>query len=60
MLYGNPGGMGHLTHVRAYKNVHADPHFADPAQHNYQLQPTSPIPSLNPWNGVLTVPRLPV
>ena len=60
MLYGNPGGMGHVTHVRAYHNVHADPHFADPAQHNYQLQPTAPIPSLNPWNGVLTVAPLPV
>jgi hypothetical protein len=60
MLYGNPGGMGRLTHVRAYKNVHANPRFANPAQHDYQLLPSSPIASLNLWNGVLTIPSLPV
>lgn len=60
VLYRNP--MGHLSHVRAYRNVHANPHFADPAQHNYQPQPqpTSPMAGLNLWNGVLPVPSLPI
>jgi hypothetical protein len=56
MLYANPGGMGHLKAVRAYKNVRANPRFADPAAHDYKLLPNSPIPSLNLWNGILSLP----
>jgi Right handed beta helix region len=56
MLYANPGGMGHLKAVRAYKNVRANPRFADPARHDYQLLPNSPVASLNLWNGILSLP----
>jgi hypothetical protein len=56
ILYGNPGGMGRLTAVRAYKNVRANPHFADPAQHDYQLLPNSPVTTSNLWNGILALP----
>ena len=56
ILYGNPGGRGRLTAVRAYKNVRANPRFADPARHDYQLLPSSPIAGMNLWNGVLSLP----
>jgi hypothetical protein len=56
ILYRNPGGIGHLIAVRAYKNVRANPHFADPAQHDYQLLPSSPIAGLNLWNGIISLP----
>ena len=56
ILYGNPGGMGRLTAVRAYKNVRANPHFADPAQHDYQLLPNSPVTTSTLWNGILALP----
>ena len=48
--------MGRLTAVRAYKNVRANPHFADPAQHDYQLLPNSPVSTSNLWNGILALP----
>jgi hypothetical protein len=48
--------MGHLIAVRAYKNVRADPRFANPARHDYQLLPNSPVASLNLWNGLPTLP----
>ena len=34
----NPGGMGRLTHVRAYRNTHARPLFIDAVQHDYALR----------------------
>ena len=58
IMYRNPGGMGHLTAVRAYKNVRANPRFADAARHNYQLLPNSPVATLNLWNGILSLPAV--
>jgi hypothetical protein len=34
--YGNPGGLGHLTAVRAYGNASRDPGFVNPARHDYE------------------------
>jgi hypothetical protein len=60
ILYANPGGMGHLKAVKAYQNVRANPRFADPARHDYRLLPNSPVAAWNLWNGVVSLPPLPV
>jgi hypothetical protein len=39
--YKNPGGIGHTTHVRMYRNTTADPHFIDAANHDYRVRPNS-------------------
>jgi hypothetical protein len=51
ILYGDPGGIGHVTAVHAYKNAGANPRLADPVQHDYQPRPNSPIANWNLWNG---------
>jgi Right handed beta helix region len=35
ILFNNPGGLGHLTAVRAYGNVTRDPGFENAAHHDY-------------------------
>ena len=37
-LFHNPGGMGHLTAVRAYGNTHTMPRFVDAVRHDYALR----------------------
>jgi Right handed beta helix region len=41
--YNLAGGIGHLTAVRSYRNMKADPHFTDAPRHNYNLKATGPF-----------------
>jgi hypothetical protein len=41
--YGNPGGLGHHRGVAARHNIRVDPHFVDPAGHNYLIPATARV-----------------
>jgi hypothetical protein len=51
ILYGNPGGTGHLTAVDHYGNTTANPRLADPVQHDYDPLPGSPVAGWGMWSG---------
>ena len=51
ILYGNPGGIGHLTAVDHYGNASANPRLDDPLEHDYEPLPGSPAAAWGMWNG---------
>jgi hypothetical protein len=51
ILYGNPGGIGHLTAVDHYGNASANPRLDDPVEHDYEPLPGSPAAAWGMWNG---------
>jgi hypothetical protein len=56
-VFNDPGGIGLLRHVQAYDNLNTDPQFIDAANHDYQVQPGSPIAGWGLWNGDLAITR---
>jgi hypothetical protein len=51
LLWGNPGGLGHLTSVQAYNNTTANPQYLGAAAHDYRVLPSSPAGSWGLWSG---------
>ncbi|HEY1511243.1 MAG TPA: hypothetical protein VGF93_19700, partial [Solirubrobacteraceae bacterium] len=51
VLYNDSGGIGRLSAVQTYANTSANPQLADPADHNYQPQSSSPVAAWGMWNG---------
>ena len=51
ILYGNPGGIGHLTAVDHYDNNSANPQLDDPVQHDYEPKLDSPAAQWGMWGG---------
>jgi hypothetical protein len=51
VLYGNPGGIGHLTDVDHYDNTSANPRLSDPVEHDYRPLPGSPAANWGMWDG---------
>jgi len=49
--FNNAAGFGNVANVSMAGNFSADPQFVDPASHNYQVSPTSPLLSWNLWTG---------
>jgi Right handed beta helix region len=51
LMWGNPGGLGHLTSVQAYSNTTANPQYLNPAAHDYRVLRSSPAASWGLWSG---------
>jgi hypothetical protein len=51
VLYGNPGGIGHLTAVDHYDNASVNPRLSDPVEHDYTPLPASPAAAWGMWSG---------
>jgi chitodextrinase len=49
--FNNAAGFGNVANVSMAGNFSADPRFVDPASHNYQVSPTSPLLSWDLWTG---------
>jgi chitodextrinase len=47
----NPAGLGNVQGITYSGNTSADPGFADPASHNYEISSTGPVVSWGLWNG---------
>ena len=51
ILYGNPGGIGHLTAVDHYDNTQRQSALDDPVQHDYEPKLNSPAARWGLWSG---------
>lgn len=49
--YFNPGGVGSQPNVSQTGNITVDPQFVDRANHNYAVQPGSPVAGWGLWDG---------
>jgi hypothetical protein len=50
--FNNPGGVSYTTHVTISGTVTSNPLFADPAVHDYALQPGSPVAGFGLWDPI--------